>query len=203
VLVHWVEDGQAQNHLYELAWLRAEDVRRFLKTWRGRRSGLADFAEYDTHSGTVRSGCDPLQAVPRHRPGGRSTPWTQASHQKTSGITAATSLSDPACPTRRSTSPRRHCSGLRRSADRCCRYGRMGLRPAQARLVPHQRVATRTARVRLQCRRHHTGEQHHAMTAFPGRIIGYTGILNNSPRGAIRGHSREVRRCRCPDPNRV
>jgi hypothetical protein len=56
--------------------------------------------------------------------------------------------------------------------------------------------------VRLQCRPHHTGEQH-AMTAFPGRIIGYTGILNNSPRGAIRGHSREVRRCRCPDPNRV
>jgi hypothetical protein len=32
VLVHWVEDGQAQDHRYELAWLRAEDVRRFLKT---------------------------------------------------------------------------------------------------------------------------------------------------------------------------
>jgi hypothetical protein len=33
VLVHWVEDdGQAQDHHYELAWLRAEDVRRFLKT---------------------------------------------------------------------------------------------------------------------------------------------------------------------------
>jgi hypothetical protein len=32
VLVHWVEDGQAQDHQYELAWLRAEDVRRFLKT---------------------------------------------------------------------------------------------------------------------------------------------------------------------------
>jgi hypothetical protein len=202
VLVHWVEDGQAQDHLYELAWLRAEDVRRFLKTWRGRRSGLADFAEYDTHSGTVRSGCDPSR-----RP--LAPTWWEVDtvdtsiHQKTSGITAATSLSDPACPTRRSTSPRRHCSGLRRSADRCCRYGRMGLRPAQARLVPHQRVATRTARVRLQCRRHHTGEQHHAMTAFPGRFIGYTGILNSSPRGAIRGHSREVRRCRCPDPNRV
>jgi hypothetical protein len=25
-------DGQAQDHRYELAWLRAEDVRRFLKT---------------------------------------------------------------------------------------------------------------------------------------------------------------------------
>jgi hypothetical protein len=33
MLVHWVEDaGQAQDHRYELAWLRAEDVRRFLKT---------------------------------------------------------------------------------------------------------------------------------------------------------------------------
>jgi hypothetical protein len=32
VLVHWLEDGQAQDHRYELAWLRAEDVRRFLKT---------------------------------------------------------------------------------------------------------------------------------------------------------------------------
>jgi hypothetical protein len=33
VLVHWVEDEQqAQDHHYELAWLRAEDVRRFLKT---------------------------------------------------------------------------------------------------------------------------------------------------------------------------
>ena len=33
VLVHWVEDDdQAQAHRYELAWLRAEDVRRFLKT---------------------------------------------------------------------------------------------------------------------------------------------------------------------------
>ncbi|HEY9377528.1 MAG TPA: hypothetical protein VIQ02_10585 [Jiangellaceae bacterium] len=32
VLVHWVEDGNAQDHRYELAWLRAEDVRRFLKT---------------------------------------------------------------------------------------------------------------------------------------------------------------------------
>jgi hypothetical protein len=32
VLVHWVEDGQAHDHHYELAWLRAEDVRRFLKT---------------------------------------------------------------------------------------------------------------------------------------------------------------------------
>jgi hypothetical protein len=32
VLVHWAEDGQAQDHHYELAWLRAEDVRRFLKT---------------------------------------------------------------------------------------------------------------------------------------------------------------------------
>jgi hypothetical protein len=33
VLVHWVEDdGQAEDHRYELAWLRAEDVRRFLKT---------------------------------------------------------------------------------------------------------------------------------------------------------------------------
>ena len=33
VLVHWVEDdGQAEAHRYELAWLRAEDVRRFLKT---------------------------------------------------------------------------------------------------------------------------------------------------------------------------
>jgi hypothetical protein len=33
VLVHWVEDDeQAQDHHYELAWLRAEDVRRFLKT---------------------------------------------------------------------------------------------------------------------------------------------------------------------------
>jgi hypothetical protein len=31
-LVHWVEDGQAQDHHYELAWLRAEDVHRFLKT---------------------------------------------------------------------------------------------------------------------------------------------------------------------------
>ena len=30
---HWVEDdGQAEAHRYELAWLRAEDVRRFLKT---------------------------------------------------------------------------------------------------------------------------------------------------------------------------
>ena len=29
VLVHWVEDDQAQAHRYELAWLRAEDVRRF------------------------------------------------------------------------------------------------------------------------------------------------------------------------------
>jgi hypothetical protein len=27
-----VEDSQAQDHLYELAWLRAEDVHRFLKT---------------------------------------------------------------------------------------------------------------------------------------------------------------------------
>ena len=25
-------DGQAQDHRYELAWVRAEDVRRFLKT---------------------------------------------------------------------------------------------------------------------------------------------------------------------------
>ena len=33
VLVHWAEDdGQAEAHRYELAWLRAEDVRRFLKT---------------------------------------------------------------------------------------------------------------------------------------------------------------------------
>ena len=33
VLVQWVEDEQqAQDHRYELAWLRAEDVRRFLKT---------------------------------------------------------------------------------------------------------------------------------------------------------------------------
>ena len=33
VLVHWVEDDdQAEVHRYELAWLRAEDVRRFLKT---------------------------------------------------------------------------------------------------------------------------------------------------------------------------
>jgi hypothetical protein len=32
VLVHRVEDAQAQDHHYELAWLRAEDVRRFLKT---------------------------------------------------------------------------------------------------------------------------------------------------------------------------
>jgi hypothetical protein len=33
VLVHWVEgDGQVRDHLYELAWLRAEDVRRFLRT---------------------------------------------------------------------------------------------------------------------------------------------------------------------------
>ncbi|MET0520780.1 MAG: hypothetical protein ABW156_02225 [Jiangellaceae bacterium] len=32
VLVHWVEDGQANDHHYELPWLRAEDVRRFLKT---------------------------------------------------------------------------------------------------------------------------------------------------------------------------
>ena len=33
VLVHWVEDdGQVQDHLYELAWLRAEHVRRILKT---------------------------------------------------------------------------------------------------------------------------------------------------------------------------
>ena len=32
VLVHWVEDDQAQAHHYGLAWLRAEDVRRFLKT---------------------------------------------------------------------------------------------------------------------------------------------------------------------------
>ena len=33
VLVHWVEDDdQAEAHRYELAWLRAEDVRRFLKT---------------------------------------------------------------------------------------------------------------------------------------------------------------------------
>ena len=32
VLVHWVEDNDAQDHRYELAWLRAEDVRRFLKT---------------------------------------------------------------------------------------------------------------------------------------------------------------------------
>ncbi len=31
VLVHWVEDGQAQDRRYELAWLRAEDVRRFLR----------------------------------------------------------------------------------------------------------------------------------------------------------------------------
>jgi hypothetical protein len=32
-LVHWAEDaGQAQDHHYELTWLRAEDVRRFLKT---------------------------------------------------------------------------------------------------------------------------------------------------------------------------
>jgi len=29
---HWVENRQAQDHRYELAWLRAEDVRRFLKT---------------------------------------------------------------------------------------------------------------------------------------------------------------------------
>ena len=33
VLVHWVEDErQAQDHRYDFAWLRAEDVRRFLKT---------------------------------------------------------------------------------------------------------------------------------------------------------------------------
>jgi hypothetical protein len=32
VPVHWVEDGQAQDHRYEVAWLRAEDVRQFLKT---------------------------------------------------------------------------------------------------------------------------------------------------------------------------
>ena len=32
VLVHWVEDGDAQDHRYEMAWLRAEDVRRFMKT---------------------------------------------------------------------------------------------------------------------------------------------------------------------------
>ena len=33
VLVHRVEDDdQAEAHRYELAWLRAEDVRRFLKT---------------------------------------------------------------------------------------------------------------------------------------------------------------------------
>jgi hypothetical protein len=32
VLVHRVENDQAQDHRYGLAWLRAEDVRRFLKT---------------------------------------------------------------------------------------------------------------------------------------------------------------------------
>ena len=33
VLVHWVEgDEQVRDHHYELAWLRAADVRRFLKT---------------------------------------------------------------------------------------------------------------------------------------------------------------------------
>lgn len=30
VLVHWLEDGDDPSRHYELAWLRAEDVRRFL-----------------------------------------------------------------------------------------------------------------------------------------------------------------------------
>jgi hypothetical protein len=61
----------------ELAWLRAEDVRRFLEP--------CQLAEMTPTGGTVRSGCDPFQTVPRHRPGGRSTPCSPRSHRQNRG----------------------------------------------------------------------------------------------------------------------
>jgi hypothetical protein len=66
VLLHWVD--QAHDHRYQLAWLRAEDVRRFLKTWElcpcGRigGSGGAGRVTVDVLSGRWWSHNDPSAA---------------------------------------------------------------------------------------------------------------------------------------------